>query len=67
MRTSDNPAFTGSQWYGPDGTTGTYFTTQTGQLLPSIVQNKRYIQYRAYFTSDTISTPILEDVRIQYE
>ncbi|WKZ28097.1 MAG: hypothetical protein QY330_00615 [Candidatus Dojkabacteria bacterium] len=52
---------------GPDGTSSTFFTNYNGEYLPQIIQNKRYVQYKAILTSDRIFTPILESVRINYE
>ncbi|KXK08711.1 MAG: hypothetical protein UZ20_WS6002000715 [candidate division WS6 bacterium OLB21] len=52
---------------GPDGTNSTFFTNYNGEYLPQIIQNKRYVQYKAILTSDRIFTPILESVRINYE
>ncbi len=54
-------------WVGPDGTGSTFFTNEAGEFLPALIQNNRYIQYKAYFTSDTISTPVLEAFRANYE
>lgn len=54
-------------WAGPDGTDGTYFTNPQGELLPSLVQSKRYIQYKAFYSSDKVNTPVLEEIRINYQ
>ena len=54
-------------WIGPDGTSTSYFTTMTPLTLPSSLNNKRYFQYKAYFTSDTISTARLDQVRINFK
>jgi type II secretory pathway pseudopilin PulG len=65
-RSSDSPDLSSLPFLGPDGTSGTYFTTNNVSFA-SIFQNKQYIQYRAYFTSDSISTPELELVRLNYQ
>ncbi len=51
---------------GSDGTPGTYFTSGGGSALPSVISNNRYFQYRAFYTSDSISTPTLKSVTLNY-
>jgi hypothetical protein len=49
---------------GPDGTSGTWFTTSGGSL-PSSCQGKRYIKYKAVLsTTDPTVTPSLRYVHI---
>lgn len=67
IRSGDSSNLSGEIWVGPDGTSATYFTNNTGEQLPSSTQNDRYIQYRAYFTSDQVSTYVLESIRINYQ
>lgn len=67
VRTGNSADLSAVAWAGPDGTASTYFTDETGELMPTIVQNKRYIQYKAFYTSDSVSTPILEATRVNYE
>lgn len=67
VRAGDTSTLSGVPWYGPDGTGETYFTAESGTSFPQIFQNKRYVQYKAYFTSDSIGTPVLESVRLKYE
>lgn len=55
------------QWVGPDGSNATFFDTQNVTNFPSSFIAKRYIQYRAYLTSDTLSTPRLDLVRVNYQ
>jgi hypothetical protein len=52
---------------GPDGTGSTYFTSQNASVLPASFNGNQYIQYKIYFDSDTISTPILNDLVINYQ
>ena len=58
-------------YIGPDGTTGTYFTSPTGGI-PFITnltyQNPgRCFRYKAYFTTtDTSQTPVFYDATINY-
>lgn len=50
-------------YVGPDGTSGTYFTTNGGITFPSSLNNKRYLRYKAYFaTSDTSVSPSLDSI-----
>ena len=64
---------TNSSYYfvGPDGTSNTYFTFQGA--IPLITNGQGYvnpgqcIKYKAYFsTSDYVSSPILNDVSVNY-
>ena len=55
-------------YVGPDGTTATYFTQQAGEMIPSSLNNNRYLRYRAYLaTVNTAYTPVLDDVTVGYE
>jgi hypothetical protein len=53
---------------GPDGSTSTYYTISGTQIYSGLDQ-KRYIQYKAYFTasSDYKYTPFLDDITINYQ
>jgi len=54
-------------YIGPDGTGGTYFTTTTS-TIGTILDNKQYIRYKAYFdTTDATETPSLQDVTISFD
>ncbi|MBI2577530.1 MAG: fibronectin type III domain-containing protein, partial [Candidatus Wildermuthbacteria bacterium] len=58
---------TWSDYLGPDGTTGTSFTTSSGENIASAFDGKRYIKYKATFTtSDTSATSTLSDITIAY-
>lgn len=51
---------------GPDGTAGSYYTT-SGQALWSGHGSDRYIRYKAFFSTDNpVLTPRLESVTIRY-
>jgi prepilin-type N-terminal cleavage/methylation domain-containing protein len=76
--TSQDPAATASfqvatnndnttwNFFGPDGTSGTYYTT-SGTTLSSVNNNKRYIRYKAYLsTTDTTKNPTITSVNINY-
>jgi Tfp pilus assembly protein PilV len=54
-------------WVGPNGTSATYFTNSFGEYLPAAVQAKQYIQYKAFFTTDKVYTPVLNSVKINYQ
>jgi hypothetical protein len=54
------------EYLGPDGTEDTYYETAAGQLIWSGMSGQ-YMKYRAYFsTTNTGSTPTLNDVKIVY-
>ncbi|MFH1337625.1 MAG: LamG domain-containing protein [Nanoarchaeota archaeon] len=65
MRSDDD----NSNWgvfEGPDGSQYTYFTTNDNTDL--IVDNNKYFQYKAYFSTENgIYSPQLENVSIEYE
>ncbi len=53
-------------YIGPDGTSGTYFTT-SNTALPNSLNGKRYYRYRAYLTTANSSyTPTLSSVTFTY-
>jgi len=50
---------------GPDGASGTYYTSSGGQAVWSGHDGDRYIKYKAYLaTADTAKTPGLHDISI---
>jgi hypothetical protein len=54
------------EYLGPDGTEDTYYETAAGQRIWSGMSG-RYMRYKAYFsTTNTSSTPTLDDVKITY-
>jgi len=60
-------ALSSAAWIGPDGTSGTYFATSTGSLIPASLNNNRWMQYKADLFGDAANTPILQDVKINYK
>ena len=53
-------------YVGPDGTAGTFFTTP-GSDIGSSLDNKRYIRYKAYFSTTSGSkTPTLTSLNLNY-
>jgi type II secretory pathway pseudopilin PulG len=53
-------------WIGPDGTAGTFFSTSRGSLIPTVLNEKQYIQYKIDLVGDGDNTPLLREVRINY-
>lgn len=66
LRTSNYLDMQDSAWIGPDGTGTTYYEESKIYTLP-IGMSGQYIQYRAIFESDTIQTPLIEEIIINYE
>jgi type II secretory pathway pseudopilin PulG len=66
IRASDNIDMSGSSWTGPDGTSSTYYEGDEIYNIPMGLLG-RYFQYKAVFTSDTVNTPLLEEIIINYE
>jgi hypothetical protein len=51
---------------GPDGTSGTFFTSPSGTLPPAL-QGNRYLSYKVYMsTSDENFTPELDDMSLEF-
>ncbi len=67
IRTGNNTDLSDGVWMGPDGTDATFFTEAGGTSIPDQAQNKRYVQYRVFFTSDTVNTPVLNNIAINYQ
>jgi hypothetical protein len=67
VRASNLADLSDAVWVGPDGTISTYFTSTQPTALPSILNNKRYFQIKAFFTSDTISTSTIESIQVNYQ
>lgn len=51
-------------YVGPDGTSGTFYTSASA--FPFALSTGRYVRYKAIFTSDGSSTPILNDITANY-
>ncbi|MFH1790266.1 MAG: LamG-like jellyroll fold domain-containing protein [bacterium] len=64
----DNGGIPGSwtNWYGSAGS-GTYFTSSTGSIVPNNLNGNQWMQYRFEMTGNGITTPILEEVRLNYK
>ena len=61
---------TWSGWLGPNGTSASYFTDNTGgETLPASLTDAtsdQYMQYQAFFTTDGIASPTLTSVTLSY-
>ncbi len=67
MRTGNSSDMTGASWFGPDGTSTSYFSLMEPYSIPSIANNKRYVQYKVNMTTTDINaTPVLERIAITY-
>lgn len=67
VRAGNTNNLSGLPWYGPDGTSDTYFMLESGEPFPENLQDQQYVQYKAFYTSDSVGTPVLESVRLKYE
>jgi hypothetical protein len=66
LRASDTADMTGTTWLGPDGSDATYYeNSDVYNIMDGLVG--RYFQYKAIFQSDTVNTPLLEQIVINYE
>ncbi|PKN02950.1 hypothetical protein CVU76_02910 [Candidatus Dojkabacteria bacterium HGW-Dojkabacteria-1] len=66
FRVSDFSNMAGSVWVGPDGTADTYYSISGIHELPSNLRG-RYLQYRVIMESNTVVTPLVEEIVINYE
>ena len=69
LRTSaDNLTWSG--WMGPDGTSGSYFTDNTGgQAIPAVLSDHssdQYFQYQVFLITDGVSSPTLTSVTVHF-
>jgi len=57
-----------AKWHGPTSTTDSYIasTTKTSATINTVHKGDRFIQYRATFSHDFGSTPVLDRVEITY-
>jgi hypothetical protein len=67
LRYGNSSDLSSAIWIGPDGTSSSYFSGSKTYTLPSAISNNRYIQYKAYYLSDTISTSVMEKIVISYQ
>lgn len=60
-------ALQSSTWSGPDGTSATYFSNSVSSDITSLFSGKRYLQYKAFFTSNSVTTPTINSIEINYQ
>jgi|GEM_PF-5336609 len=56
-----------AQWFGPDGTSATFFSQTDTIAVPATIAHYRYVQYRVELTGTQTISPSFEDIRIYYE
>lgn len=57
----------GAMWVGPDGTNGTYYEiSRTPIILDPERTGLRYFQYKLFLNSDGVTSPVIENIRINY-
>ncbi|PIR93808.1 hypothetical protein COT97_04610 [Candidatus Falkowbacteria bacterium CG10_big_fil_rev_8_21_14_0_10_39_11] len=56
---------TWTDWFGATGS-GTYFTDPNGSLVPIDLNGNQWVQYRVELSSDAGDTPLLEEIRVNY-
>jgi type II secretory pathway pseudopilin PulG len=67
VRSSNLLDMSDATWIGPDGTGATYFTSTQPTILPSVINGKRYFQIQVLFTSDSIRTPTIESIQVNFQ
>ncbi len=55
-----------TEWYGANGS-NTYFTTSTGSLIPTDLNDKQWMQYSVELTREGGNIPVLENIKINYK
>lgn len=56
----------GATFFGPDGTSNSYFAPSDSIIIPPGVQGTQRIQYQVHFEKTGTITPLLEDIEIFY-
>lgn len=65
VRSCDDAACSGESFVGPDGTSGTVFTTPSGEVID--VADNQYFQYQVSFSADDAgNSPELSSVTVDY-
>jgi len=69
IRTADTIAHLSSAtWVGANGTNSTYYeASRTPIVLSADRTGNRYFQYKAFFTSNGVNSPLLDSVHIKYK
>lgn len=60
IRVADNPAMAGAAWSSD-------FTAAAGTLIDPSYNGRRYVQYETTLSGDGASTPVLNEIRINYK
>jgi len=66
----DTPGVWSPTWSGPEGEDGDetdYYTLSTGELIHTDHNNDQWVRYRAALEGDSTATPILEEVKLNYQ
>ena len=70
LRTGSTSDLSNQEWYGPDGTRGTFFSSPSdgtnGEVIPDVLQGKQYVQYRLLIESNQQATPAFNSITIRY-
>ncbi|MBU0661180.1 hypothetical protein KKG22_03295 [Patescibacteria group bacterium] len=67
IRTADTQGnLAAAPWSGINEA-GTFYTEAIGSLVPTVYNGDRWIQYQAILHGDTVGTPILERVQVNYK
>jgi len=69
IRSGNTSNLSSQEWYGPDGTRGSYYELNegsTGDVIPKVVQGKRYLQYRLLLEAGSLVSPALDSITIRY-
>lgn len=62
----NDPATTTWEFWGPDGTTATYYSA-TDSDIAAVLDNHRYLRYRVYLSTDDLSlSPNVADIAFTY-
>lgn len=66
LASSNDAATTTWEYWGPDGTSGTFFTSDNTNVGDHH-DNQRYVRYKLYLsTDDVLTTPIVSDISLTY-
>lgn len=63
IRVADDSTMTGVSW-PPDSE---FFTAGGGALIPASYNGKRFVQYQVFLNGDGASTPVLQEIRLNYK
>lgn len=70
LRAGTTSDLSNQEWYGPDGTRGTYFSDPSdgtnGEVIPDVLQGKQFVQYRLLVESNQQASPAFNSITIRY-